>query len=52
MFNCTHCGHADYAHTNFVGPCIHGQMKPKDGLDCDCPGMDRKPSLIPSGGQS
>lgn len=39
MFICQNCEHADYAHTNFVGACIHGQMKPKDGKDCNCEGF-------------
>lgn len=39
MFICLVCGHADYAHVNFVGKCIHGDMKPKDGKDCNCEGM-------------
>jgi hypothetical protein len=39
MFMCLDCGHADYAHTNYTGECIHGQMKPKDGLDCSCQKM-------------
>ena len=43
MFSCTHCGHPEYVHFNFVGRCVHGEMKPKDGLDCDCPRMDYKP---------
>ena len=44
MFACTYCGHVDMVHTNWVGRCVHGEMKPKDGLDCDCPEMDFRPS--------
>ena len=41
MFHtCKNCGHDDYVHRNFVGECVHGQLRPKDGLDCDCPSMD------------
>lgn len=43
MFDCTHCGHSEVVHVNYVGPCIHGQLKPRDGTDCDCPRMDYSP---------
>jgi len=43
MFFCSFCGHADYIHYMFVGRCIHGEMKPKDGKDCSCPEMDHQP---------
>jgi hypothetical protein len=39
MFTCLNCGHDDYAHVNFIGKCMHGDMKPKDGKDCNCGGM-------------
>lgn len=39
MFFCKNCGHADSVHTNWAGKCIHGQLKPKDGLDCNCEQM-------------
>lgn len=38
---CPNCGHAEYVHEFFVGRCIHGEMKPKDGLDCDCESTKR-----------
>lgn len=43
MFDCTHCGHSEMVHVNYVGRCVHGQIGPKDGLDCDCPRMDFRP---------
>ena len=42
MFTCRGCGHADYAHVGFVGRCVHGEMNPRDGLGCNCPGMDQE----------
>ena len=39
MFFCKNCGHPDYAHFMWEGRCIHGEMKPKDGKDCDCKAM-------------
>ena len=39
MFFCKNCGHPDSVHTNWAGKCIHGDLKPKDGLDCDCEQM-------------
>ncbi len=39
MFTCRSCGHIDAVHDLFVGRCLHGEMNPKDGLDCDCEAM-------------
>ena len=39
-FSCKECKHPDYVHFMSVGRCIHGEMKPKDGLDCNCQSMD------------
>ena len=44
MFFCRHCGHAESVHYFFTGRCIHGELGPKDGTDCDCPKMDFDPS--------
>lgn len=39
-FSCTKCGHPDYIHYMWVGPCIHNESKPLDGSTCDCQSMD------------
>lgn len=39
MFTCRRCGHPDYVHTNWTGPCVHNDLKPKDGTTCDCQRM-------------
>jgi len=39
MLFCKNCGHADSIHTNWIGKCVHGQLKPEDGLDCNCEEM-------------
>lgn len=39
MSDCPNCGHPEYVHFMFIGRCCHGEMKPKDGLSCDCQGV-------------